>query len=269
MLQATTDVKLCLCIQLTEHELRDKARKQEEIARFTKAGHLEVDNPLLNGIWLPYVTHFAGRTIDGTTLGDDERTYSRVLRNFTTQEYAWAIPSNEALSTILSYGRNIVEIGSGRGYWASLLAAAGGNVTAVDNGQYDFKPVYFPETVNQDGAAYLQENGGAEQATLFVCWEGHSYKPFDDALVAFKGTHLAVVGEDAGGCTWWPEKHPYLENGNHHASSCINTLTGLGHQDGDEVLAAAQLYEQWERVQTIPIPQWQSLYDHLAISQRK
>ena len=260
----------CLCIQLSEYDLRDKAEKQEEIARFTKAGPLELDNPLLKSIWLPYVTHFAERTIKGTTtLGDNESTYSRVLRNFTTQEYAWAIPSNEALSTILSYGRNIVEIGSGRGYWASLLAAAGGNVTAVDDRKYDYNTVYFPETVHQDGAAYLKENGGAQQATLFVCWGGWSYKDFDDALVAFKGKYLAVVGEDAGGCTWWPEKHPYLKDGNHRASSCINMLTGLGHQDENEVLAAAQLYEQWERVQTIPIPQWQSSWDHLAIFQRK
>ena len=229
------------------------ARKREEIARFTKAGPVELDNPLLNGIWLPYANHFAQHASygPGATLGDDESAYSRVLRSFATKEYAWAIPSNEAVSTILSYGRHIVEIGSGHGYWASLLAAAGGNVIAVDD-SYVFDPRYFPETVHQDGAAYLREHEGAQHATLFVCWGSD----MDEALAAFKGNYLAVVGEEPGGCTWWPGKGP-------------EGYDTYGDQAAREKLIAEQTYEQWTRIQTVEIPQWQSRTDCLAIFQRK
>uniref|UniRef100_A0A7S2TMA9 Uncharacterized protein n=1 Tax=Lotharella oceanica TaxID=641309 RepID=A0A7S2TMA9_9EUKA len=49
------------------------------------------------------------------------------------REYAWAVPTQEALDTIKEFSPNgVVEIGAGTGYWASLLQQRGVNVIAYD-----------------------------------------------------------------------------------------------------------------------------------------
>ena len=175
-------------------------KQQIEVA--TKAGTLDIDNPLLDHIWLPWARHSLQLQDASDSEGMDNFEYGEALRRFAIAEYSWAVPTSEALSTILSFGHNIVELGSGQGYWASLLAAAGGNVTVVDNGSVKHNDhQYFPQTVHRDGAAYLQEHGGAPDTTLFIRWG----KDFDAALAAFRWQYLAVVGEKPGGCTWWPE----------------------------------------------------------------
>ena len=78
--------------------------------------------------------------------------YPHVLRSYASKEYAWAVPTNEAISAILSYGQNVLELGSGLGNWAWLLEAAGGNVVAVDDGNCEYKPKFLPGTIAQDGA---------------------------------------------------------------------------------------------------------------------
>ena len=213
---------------------------KQQIEGATKAGPLDIDNPLLDHIWLPWDR----RTLqlwDSGKFGIDCSLYGSTLRGFATTEYSWAIPTNEALSTILSLGHNIVELGSGLGYWASLLAAAGGNVTAVDNAR-NSNDRYFPQTVNQDGAAYLQEHEGAPDATLFICWGIPT--DFNEALAAFRGEYLAVVGEE-NGCTWWPEWH-------------------LDDSDDD----ANQAKRQWRLIRTVVIPKWSCIHVYLAIFQR-
>ena len=221
-----------------------RLRNQVEVA--TKAGTLDIDNPLLNHIWLPWARHVL-QLRDSSDLHMHNSHYASALRQLASAEYSWAIPTNEALSTILSFGRNIVELGSGHGYWASLLAAAGGNVTAVEQGfarYYDDR--YFPQTVNQDGAAYLQEHEGVPDATLFLCW-GHQ-SDFDEALAAFRGEYLAVVGEGASGCTWWPEWDKW---------------DVVDSDDG-----ANQAQRQWRLIRTIVIPKWEGIHDYLVILQR-
>ena len=48
-----------------------------------------------------------------------------------TQRYAFAIPSEEALTTIAELGP-ILEVGAGTGYWAYELAKCGADVVATD-----------------------------------------------------------------------------------------------------------------------------------------
>jgi hypothetical protein len=49
-------------------------------------------------------------------------------------EYAWAIPSPEALRWILERlgGQGIIEMGAGTGYWSALLTLGGADVVAFD-----------------------------------------------------------------------------------------------------------------------------------------
>jgi len=47
------------------------------------------------------------------------------------REYAWALPDERALRVLEAYAP-LVEVGAGRGYWASLLEARGVDVVAYD-----------------------------------------------------------------------------------------------------------------------------------------
>jgi len=108
--------------------------------------------------------------------------------------YSWAIPSREALDRLAEAGR-VVEIGGGRGYWAGVVNALGGNIDS-----YDKKPpagqLFHP--VMKGGA---EKAGIGSYEALFICWP-----PFDTPMAAeslrnFKGNLIFYVGEEAGGCT--------------------------------------------------------------------
>lgn len=55
----------------------------------------------------------------------------QVLASPLSEKYAWAIPNNKALD-ILKHYSPIVEIGSGKGYWASLLRRQGVDIICYD-----------------------------------------------------------------------------------------------------------------------------------------
>lgn len=99
--------------------------------RFVHSGDLETSNPLFQKIWLPwalYELHHMEPKRHGYL---SNSVYHYALRNLATQEYSWAIPTNEAVEAILSYNKNVVEVGSGLGYWAACLEAAGGRVQLI------------------------------------------------------------------------------------------------------------------------------------------
>jgi hypothetical protein len=160
------------------------------------------------------------------------------------ERYAFAIPNDEAIAALVALSP-IIEIGAGRGYWASLLRAAGANVLAFDT---------YPKEYGQGHNGWWQPGkggeawttilrGGPERAsrypgrTLFLCWP-----PMSDmaarALRAYRGQAVAHVGEGSGGCT---------------ADSAFH----------------AALERDWVVESEIVIPQWDSIHDELTIYRRK
>lgn len=121
--------------------------------------------------------------------------------------FAWAIPSEEALTVIARYAP-LVECGAGTGYWAALLGNRGVDVVA-----YDVRP--------PDKHARNEYHRGARQPwtevvrgpsadavrwhrdrVLFLCWpplddDSASYAP----LRAYRGEVLVSVGEPGEGTT--------------------------------------------------------------------
>ena len=51
------------------------------------------------------------------------------------ERYAWAVPDERALSICAAFGP-LVEMGSGRGYWAHLLQQRGVDILAYDKYVY-------------------------------------------------------------------------------------------------------------------------------------
>jgi hypothetical protein len=117
-------------------------------------------------------------------------------RHLPVQKYSFAVPDIRALEAILRFSnRRIIEIGSGTGYWAKLLQDAGADIIAVDVGTW-LPPAHFPETILEDGAAYLERNDGCADRTLFLCWP----LTCSDFTGAFLGETVVWIGE-VDGCT--------------------------------------------------------------------
>ena len=94
--------------------------------RFAYPGNLETFNPLLPKIWLPWALYELHHMNPDRYGCSRDFSYHYALRNSATQEYSWAVPTNEAVAAILSYNNNVMEVASGFGYWAACLEAAGG-----------------------------------------------------------------------------------------------------------------------------------------------
>lgn len=154
-----------------------------------------------------------------------------------TKEYSFAIPNRKAIRAIADMSP-VVEIGAGTGYWASLVAQAGGRIEAFDralvrNG-YKFKTHHHPV---KEGTETVLDN--YDQAwTLLLCWPCYN-EPFAfNALSRFRGDNLVYVGEWAGGCCGCDLFHDML-----------NTC--------------------WEIINEIDIPQWPFIRDRMYIYRRK
>ena len=90
--------------------------------------------------------------------------------------------------------REVVEIGSGNGYWTYMLRRQGVEVKAVDNLQSEYRTLWIGDTVVKDGEKFLKdENGGMDSVLLLVypvVGAGFTAK----VLEAYKGDTICVAG---------------------------------------------------------------------------
>jgi hypothetical protein len=102
--------------------------------------------------------------------------------------YAWAVPTDDAIATISRHARQIVEIGSGSGYWAWMLEQAGIRVQAFDAAppRLTWHPV-LPGT-GTDAARYPDH-------TLLLCWPPWGTDMAFDALRGYSGHTVVYIGE--------------------------------------------------------------------------
>jgi len=159
------------------------------------------------------------------------------MRRKLTKKYAWAIPTPEAIEAIKKY-LPIIEIGAGKGYWASLID---GDIICFD------KHAGRPEDnfhVDDTAGFYPVEEGSHEKIaehpdrTLFLCWPPYDTPMAADCLREYGGTHLVFIGEGRGGCTAGDDFWKMIEDG-------------------------------WETIEDIGIPQWNGIHDWLTIYVRK
>ena len=169
----------------------------------------------------------------------EERMGSYALRDYCVREFAWAIPDDDAIQTILKYGP-ILEIGAGLGYWAALINKAGGDIIAYDkhvgpkNSWFKGKQPYFPIKSGGSGAAVKRH----PDRTLMMVWPCYD-KPMDVvALRQHKGEYLIYVGESSYGCTGSPAGHNWIE-------------------------------KYYEEVEEVLIHRWPSIHDYMTVYRRK
>ncbi|WP_073847607.1 hypothetical protein [Amycolatopsis sp. CB00013] len=163
----------------------------------------------------PFVFEHEGRRVvnGGQAAGSSRLSYAAMLLQ---AAYAYAIPSPETLEWVSteSAGRPLIELGSGRGYWAAQLAQRGLKIEA-----YDFEPPHatnnpsFPSAQGQRDEwhqvrtmeEFQQQHQDQENTILFLCWPpGWGNEMASDSLHAFEkagGAEMIYVGEPKGGKT--------------------------------------------------------------------
>lgn len=163
-------------------------------------------------------------------------------RDTLVAKYAWAIPNENAIRLLAGMGP-IIEMGAGNGYWAKLIADAGGTIEPYDKtpGSHHFKsrtPTLWHPVLE----------GGVEKITdrhsghvLLLVWPPYGKSLAFDALTRYMevgGRTVVFVGESYGGCTADDRFFKLLET-------------------------------QFEEVGDADLPQWRGLHDNLTVYQRK
>lgn len=172
----------------------------------------------------------------------DEQLAAYQLRHTSVREYAFAVPTPEAVRQILQIAPRIVDFGAGTGYWAKILTAAGGDVVAIDNVQ--------PGTLNsymdgqEIGKWFPVQHGNVSDLAchsdraLLLCWPPYNDSTASDAVKAWGGNVVIYIGEGWGGCT---------------ADDSFFELMKAEFEDGDD----------------IDIPHWYGVRDYIQIYRRR
>jgi hypothetical protein len=198
--------------------------------------------------------------------------------------FGCACPSYEALEIlrVLADGREILDIGSGNGYWTRMLRdyyAWNSNsnpktnnkskpkppadtadplptlpiVTPIDSAQSSWRTNWVSDTLIADGAAYLRTTrGGARDTVLLLVYPivgggvagGHEGGFTRGMLDAYDGDTVAVVGTQ-----------------NH------NGYTGFRDMTMDEFMAREH-GDEWVKVVQVPLPSFPGKDEALYVFQR-
>ncbi|KAI0188513.1 hypothetical protein EV127DRAFT_434303 [Xylaria flabelliformis] len=176
-------------------------------------------------------------------------------------------PSHEALEILrlLADGREIIDVGSGNGYWTRMLrdyhtfhaqdskSKPPPPVTPVDSAQSSWRTNWVSDTLITDGATYLRETrAGAKDAVLLLVYPivgggvaGGSEGGFTRGMLdAYDGDTVAVVGTQ-----------------NH------NGYTGFRNMTMDEFMAREH-GDEWVKVVQVPLPSFPGKDEALYVFQR-
>jgi hypothetical protein len=141
-----------------------------------------------------------------------QREWHDSCRDWAAHLYAYAVPSTEALE-LLQQHAPLVEMGAGTGYWAAFLQQAGAAVDA-----YDMQPPGIqPNEYHGHAAMFADVKPGRPallrscnpDATLLLCYPPPDNDMALESAKAFRGQHLAYVGEWQG-VTGTPALEAYL-----------------------------------------------------------
>ena len=170
-------------------------------------------------------------------------TYKRVSeydkRHEFVKLYSFAVPTEECVEAIRKYAP-ILEVGAGTGYWAYELKKAGINIRPTDVTLLGLNPYGFRKqwTNVESISAVSAIRKYSEYDTLMTVWPCYNDKWSYLALKEFKGSHVIYVGEDSCGCTGTEEFHETL-------------------------------YNDFDVLETIYIPQYDGIHDDMTIYKRK
>lgn len=136
---------------------------------------------------IPYWDNFFSD--DAWESRDDSWTRFDVLGQPLCEKYSWAIPDERALNILRTFSP-LIEIGAGKGYWASLLQASGVDIVAFDR--------KVPEkcfTNVEVGGPKLLSKKEHRHRTLFLCYPDDTQNMSMKCLEHYTGEYIIHVGE--------------------------------------------------------------------------
>jgi hypothetical protein len=168
-------------------------KSKEYVARVTKKTNSPADdgNEFL-ARWTVWATSVGYSGKFERRLNDHNMWYTRGIL---CKEFAWAILNPAAIRALCTHGP-ILEIGSGKGYWAYLMKKAGCNVIAVDDFSEKNEASWFPKTHHRKGQAFLAEHDGCRRRALFLCWPRR--KCVFQSIDAYRGDTVIVIVDGEG-----------------------------------------------------------------------
>jgi hypothetical protein len=191
-------------------------------------GAADLDELWGHNRYLTAFSEWAGRNTAKMELAEVawmQRTRERLIG-----EFGFAVPDAPALDLIARCSP-VVDLGAGRGYWASLLQAGGAEVVPIDK-----EPQSDPWTTVLTGD--IDSLDAYPEYTLMMIWPPLKSLMARNALARYHGSRLVYVGEAAGGC-------------------CA--------EDGFFDL----LERDWDLVKVLAIPTWPLIHDQLFLYSRK
>lgn len=206
--------------------------------------------------------------------------------------FSFAVPSVEALETIVGIGKNIVEMGAGTGYWAALLKERGVDVMAyvrappqrppkeTDESANLFFNATFTDVVRSD--MDLSPLSGHADRALLLCWPVAKAEqeaigvvgedPWDlRCLDRWAGDTLIHVGE------WRVDTLDEAKENTDPLSTPPPRTTfprGTGHCDDACGVTASLAFqtaveERFELKKSVQLPNWWNTRDDLTVWVRK
>ena len=166
--------------------------------------------------------------------------------------FGCVIPSPEAV-TVLAHlagspqcAQGVADVGSGTGYWTAVLRAAGVAVTPIDNSQSEFRACWVPDTVHEDGAAWLRAHDGGRGHVLLMVYPVVGGDFVKRMMDAFEGATVAVAGaQDRSGYTaFW------------------DCTFGEWMEEGE------RRQQGWRKMAQVALPGWQGKDEALYVYQK-
>ena len=110
--------------------------------------------------------------------------------------FGCVVPSFESLEIIkqVAKGKEVLDVGSGNGYWAYMLRRHGISVRAIDNLQSNWRTLWIGDTITQDGTKYLKERKGCPQSVLLLVYPVVGGEFIRKIAEAYVGDTVVVAG---------------------------------------------------------------------------
>ena len=176
--------------------------------------------------------------------------------------FGCVVPSYEALETIkriTGSEREVIDMGSGNGYWTYMLRRQGVKVHPVDNLQSVWRTVWIGDTILKEGEKYLKEDLGGSQRkmddmVLLLVYPIVGAEFTKRMIDAFRGRTIVVAG---------------TQNRNGYTGFTGFTVEEfMCGQTGDEKDGSTQ-GRGWTKVLQIPLPSFAGKDEGLFVFERQ
>lgn len=181
--------------------------------------------------------------------GSDTATRMMNTRRGLVKKYSFAIPTQEAISTICSYGPAI-EIGAGTGYWAWLVRQLGGDILAFDIRPPKREACPTLNRFHGNEGCWTEVNQGTEsviplhpERTLLLGWPPFGEPLALRALQLYRRDYFLYIGALPRANGW------------------------RGPMGSDAFLDELQL--EWHLMKSVKLPNWDLCWDALHVFKRR